>query len=331
MKTDHKSKIISVKREKAGEESQREVTIVLNVYNAGKTIDSFLDSLEVQTFKDFLLLVIDDGSTDQTVEKIKRYKDKFDMVVCLCPHQGLRRARKFGISKAKGNIILILDADLILDKNAVKEIVEPLKDKDVGGVGGFLKSKGDGSIAAAYGALREVFCSLRSRGKETDWIAGGFSGVKKEIITLIGGYSSDDISEDLDISWRIKNEGYKLILNEKAIAYHRDPKSIKEVWKRERAVGVREYKLTTVHPKESLKIRRLLRFYPISIPFLVPFIAIIYWPLLIFLFLIPYIGILVVVKGSFKCKNASWLVFHVMNFAYCTGFFSALVKSITHR
>ena len=127
MKMDYKSKIISVKREKASEKSQKEVTIVLNVYNAGKTIDSFLDSLEVQTFKDFLLLVIDDGSTDQTVEKIKRYKDKFDMVVCRCPHQGLRRARKFGISKAKGNIILILDADLILDKNAVKEIIEPLK------------------------------------------------------------------------------------------------------------------------------------------------------------------------------------------------------------
>jgi glycosyltransferase involved in cell wall biosynthesis len=82
MKMDYKSKIISVKREKASEKSQKEVTIVLNVYNAGKTIDSFLDSLEVQTFKDFLLLVIDDGSTDQTVEKIKRYKDKFDMVVC---------------------------------------------------------------------------------------------------------------------------------------------------------------------------------------------------------------------------------------------------------
>lgn len=307
------------------------ISIVLNVYNAEKTIDSFLNSLEKQTFKDFHLLVVDDGSTDSTIEKIEKYKDKFDMVIYKRPHQGLRKARKFGISKAKGDILLILDADLILDKNAIKEILESLKNENVGGVGGFLKSRGDGSIAEAYGALREFFCNIRSKGKETDWITGGFCGVKKNIIDLVGGYPSNEISEDLDISWRIKNEGYKLILNKKAIAYHRDPNSIKEIWKREKDIGFREYELTKKYPKESLKIRRLLRFYPILLPFVVPILAIIYWPLLVILLLISYVGILFTMKGSFKCKNASWLVFHAMNFAYCTGFFSALFKSITSR
>lgn len=150
---------------------------MLNVYNAEKTIEPFLKSLDKQTYKDFKLLVVDDGSTDSTVEKIEKYKDKFDMVMYRRPHQGLRKARKFGINKANGNILLILDADLILDKNAIKEIVEPLKNKDVGGVGGFLKSRGDGSIVEAYEALREVFCNIRSKGKEIDWISGGFCGV----------------------------------------------------------------------------------------------------------------------------------------------------------
>lgn len=310
---------------------RRKITIVLNVYNAEEIIEEFLNSLAKQTFTDFHLLIVDDGSTDATVKKIKGYKDRYDMTIYMRPHQGLRKARKFGIEKAEGNISIILDADLLLDKDVVKELIDPFKDKNVGGVSGYIKCKEGNPISEAYGALREFFYKLRIKGAEVDWVQGGFCALRTEIINLAGGYPSVEISEDIDISWRIKKVGYKIVMNKKAIAYHKEPNALVEIWKREKNIGSREYGLMKEHLKKSLKIKRLLRFYPISLPFIIPALMLIFWPLLVILSFISYGGILFVVKGSFRCKNASWLVFNTMNFAYTTGFFSALFKNIIHR
>jgi len=189
-----------------------------------------------------------------------------------------------------------------------------------------LKGGEKGSIAKAYAKLREIFYRLRTKKGEVDWINGGFCGIKKEVIDLVGGYTEDDISEDLDISWRIKNKGYKLLLNSRAIAYHLDPSCLREVWERERNIGYREYELTKRYPRESLKMRRLIRFYPLFFLFLMPFLIIFYWPILIILLLISYLGVLLVVKDSLEVRNAAWIVFNVMNIAYCVGFLSRLFK-----
>jgi len=111
------------------------VTVLLNVYNTENTIQPFIQSLKNQTYKDFHLLIIDDGSTDSTITEIEKYKDIFNMTICKRSHEGLQKARKFGVNEARGEIIVVLDADLILDKNAIEELIAPLKNDNVGGVG----------------------------------------------------------------------------------------------------------------------------------------------------------------------------------------------------
>jgi len=302
---------------------KKEITILLNVYNAQDYVDTFFKSIKNQSFQDFTILVIDDGSTDSTVKKIEEYKSDFNLSIYKRFHEGLQKARKFGVDKAQGDILIILDADLILEKDAVKELLIPFKNDIVGGVTGFLKNKPRNVIEESYGSLREIFFQLKSKGEETDWITGGFCAVKKSVIDQIGGYSSDNSSEDLDISWKMKKFGFKLLQNKKAIAYHRDPTSLKEIWKRDKYTGFREYLLTKTHMKESLKPRRLFRFYPILFPFIIPILLVLCWPLLLFLFIISYLATLIFIKGSLSCKSVSWIVFNVMNFAYCTGFILA--------
>jgi cellulose synthase/poly-beta-1,6-N-acetylglucosamine synthase-like glycosyltransferase len=141
----------------------------------------------------------------------------------------------------------------------------------------------------------------------------------------VGGYfTKKKGSGDLDLSWKVKKEGYNICFNEKAIAYHRDPDTLKKVWRREKRIGHQEYKLTKQHPKEIVKIRRLLRFYPLLLPFIV-LLVFLSWPLVAILVVISSVATLVAVNGSLKVRSMAWLVFNVMNLAYCTGFLSSLL------
>ena len=306
--------------------SLSDVEIMLNVFNAEHLVDDFLKSLHQQTYKDFHLTVIDDGSTDKTVKKIEKYEDKFDLTIYKRPHMGLREARQFGINKTQARYIIILDADLILDKNAIKELIRPLNQDAVGAVGGILKGRGNSAVSCSYSLLRDFFYSLRTKDGQTDWVSGGFSAVKNEVINEIGGYPAGVISEDLDISWKIQKKGYKLILNEKAIAYHLDPLTLKEVWNREKNIGIREYHLAKKHPRKTLIIKRILRFYPLLTPFILPAIIIISLPIFLLLLILSVITISCLIKGSIKHKIMAWLTFNIMNFAYSTGFVLGFFK-----
>ena len=180
-------------------------------------------------------------------------------------------------------------------------------------------------MAKSYGALREIFYLLRGDKKDFDWAPGGFFAIRRNILEKVGGYfTKKKGSGDLDLSWKVKKEGYNICFNEKAIAYHRDPDTLKKVWRREKRIGHHEYKLTEQHPKEIIKIRRLLRFYPLLLPVII-LLVFLSWPFVVILVAISYVGTLVAVNGSVKVRSMAWLVFNVMNLAYCTGFLSSLL------
>lgn len=301
--------------------------ILLNVFNAKNHVKTFFSSIKNQTFKHFKILVIDDGSTDSTIAEIKLFASDFNIEIIERHHEGLRRARSYGIKKARSKIILIFDIDLFIDENAIEELLKPFEDENVAAVGGVLRNISEGVVPESYNALRSIFLKYRiKKNFQLDWVNGGFSAFRKKIIDRIGGFESSETSEDLDISWKIKEKGYKILLNKKAVAYHRDPSTFKQIWNRDKKTGLREFELTKKHPKKSLTFKRILRFYPLLTPFILPAIAILYWPLLILLFLLSYFAIFFIIKGSIKCRSIVWFTFNVMNFAYCTGFLSALIK-----
>ena len=301
--------------------------IITNVYNGENVIGQFLAGLSNQTVQDFKVFIVDDGSTDGTVDVIKKFSGNLNIKLSSIPHSGQRTARREGVEKSKAPLLIFLDADLILEKNAIKEFLKPFSNKDVGMVTGLLKGRGDNTVAKAYGALRGFFYKFRANKKNFDWAPGGFFAIRRNVLEEVGGYITEKKgSGDLDLSWKVRKGGYKIYFNKDIIAYHWDPDSIKEVWKREKRIGFNEFGLTQNHRKELLKIKRLLRFYPLLLLFIIPLFIVIHWSLLVILFLISYIGILLAVKGSFKCKNTAWLIFNIMNIAYCTGFISAFLK-----
>ncbi len=87
------------------------VTVIIPVYNRQYTIRRAIDSVLKQTYKNIELIIVDDCSTDATVNIIKEYKDKRICLICLIKNQGANFARNRGIEKAKGEFIAFQDSD----------------------------------------------------------------------------------------------------------------------------------------------------------------------------------------------------------------------------
>jgi len=88
------------------------VSIIVPVYNAESTIVKCIDSILVQDQKDFELIIVDDGSTDESLTICKTYATHDDRIVCLSqPHQGVSAARNKGLKFARGKYITFVDSD----------------------------------------------------------------------------------------------------------------------------------------------------------------------------------------------------------------------------
>ena len=106
---------------------QTKVSIVMPVYNGGSLMQQMLDSLCRQTFEDFELIVVDDGSTDDTALNLARYAEKEPRLrPFTVPNGGPARARNFGIGKAEGEYLYLCDADDLPEPNLLESLVREM-------------------------------------------------------------------------------------------------------------------------------------------------------------------------------------------------------------
>ena len=97
------------------------VSVVIPVYNVGKQLEKCLDSVVAQTFPDIEIIVVNDGSTDNSPEIIARYADEDSRIVVIDKsNEGLAYARKSGIEAAQGEYIQHLDGDDFLEPDAIE-------------------------------------------------------------------------------------------------------------------------------------------------------------------------------------------------------------------
>jgi len=115
------------------------VTVFTPVYNREHTLRATIESVLAQTYRDFELLVIDDGSKDASVEVIRSYADPRVRLVVHEQNQGIPRTRNHGLELARGEFLAILDSDDIANRTRLARQVEFLdRHPDVAAVGSWL-------------------------------------------------------------------------------------------------------------------------------------------------------------------------------------------------
>ena len=109
------------------------ISIIVPVYNSQKTIQRCCDSLLNQTYKNIEIILVNDGSKDESLKIINSYECKYDNVIVLNQkNSGAGAARNNGLLKASGEYVTFVDSDDELSKDAIKNMVKCLKpDTDI--------------------------------------------------------------------------------------------------------------------------------------------------------------------------------------------------------
>lgn len=206
------------------------ISFITTVLNEEKTIDIFLDSLSKQTQKPEEIIIVDAGSSDKTVKKIKSFQvSNPTIMIRIIIVNGANRARgrNEAVKNARGDIIVCSDAGCILDKNWLKNITEPFNDSKIDVVSGYYKPITNNVFERCLAAYT---CVMPDRINPDTFLPSSRSiAFKKSVWQKIGGYPEYlDTCEDLVFAKKLKNTGCKSKARVDAIVYWPQRKNLKE-------------------------------------------------------------------------------------------------------
>lgn len=202
------------------------VSIIIPAFNAEKTIPACLDALLNQTIHPSEIIVVDDGSTDDTFHVLETYSL---VKVISQKNQGPAKARNAGAYAAKSDIILFLDSDCVPEKNWMEEMLQPFDDEKVVGVQGSYKTR-QTSLVARFDQLDiEYRYERMKRAKVLDWIGSYSAAYRRKIFLSEGGFDETfpkASGEDAEFSYRLSKKGHRLVFAPLAIVYHTHPETL---------------------------------------------------------------------------------------------------------
>lgn len=218
------------------------VSVIIPTYNEEDVIEKCLMSLAKQSFKDFEVVVVDDGSTDNTQDILKSFKlEKFKLTTLKGEHKGPGFARNLGAKQAKGEILVFVDSDMTFDKHFLKMLIKPIIAAKTKGT--FSKdeyvSNWDMPLARAYN-LNEGWEKKKRHPKNYPSTQKVFRAILKKEFDRVGGFTAGGYNDDWSLSEKL---GYQATVAEKAIFFHKNPDNFKEIFNHAQWVGKRGYKL----------------------------------------------------------------------------------------
>ncbi|MFX1392259.1 MAG: glycosyltransferase [Promethearchaeota archaeon] len=193
------------------------VSYVVGVRNMGDTIGNTIESLLNQNYPNKEIIVINDGSTDNTDEILSQYPIKFIKT----KKKGISNARNLGYKQSKGDFIAFTDADCELDPEWTNKIIEGFTDDNIGIIGGITKFRKDESFVSKYRSIEfsKRFKNIKKR--DVVWAGGPGSMFRRDILDKIGGFNPEwRYGEDAEISFYVIEHGYKILKINDAITYH---------------------------------------------------------------------------------------------------------------
>jgi GT2 family glycosyltransferase len=224
------------------------VSVVVCVYNGERTIDQCLSSLEKLNYPDYEVIVVNDGSTDETRRIAERYS------YCRLinqENQGLSAARNVGIKAANGEIIAFTDADCMADPDWLTYLVARFESSDFAAVGGPNLPPPDESLVASCVAVSPgAPAHVLLDDEVAEHIPGCNMAFRREALEASGGFDPlfRAAGDDVDVCWRLQNQGYKIGFSPAAVVWHFRRNTVRDYLKQQRGYGKAETLLYFKHP-----------------------------------------------------------------------------------
>ncbi len=186
------------------------VSVIIPAYNEEGTISDCLDSLVKQkTSLEFEVIVVNNNSTDKTVERVNQYKDRLSLRIIDQPIKGRGAARKKGFDDAKGEIIFSTDADTVVPSNWIGEFTNVLKTGNIVAVTGACKIESLSKTTNSVFNFLQPFMMRIYRIIFGHYCLSGFSFAiyKNRYVKSDGFDQSLNAQEDIDLSFKVSKLG----------------------------------------------------------------------------------------------------------------------------
>lgn len=207
------------------------VSILIPAYNEAEVIGHAIESLLQLDYPTYEVIVVDDGSTDDTLEVARRWEGKASGVevrVLTKRNGGKASALNAGIARSKYPFVMCMDADSWVDPGSLKAAMPHFRDASVGAVAGNVKVANRENLLTRLQAL-EYIEGLNMPRRAQGFIAAvnivpGPVGVfRREALEEVGGYDTDTFAEDADLTLQLITSGWKIIYEDQAITWTQAP------------------------------------------------------------------------------------------------------------
>ncbi|MEZ4888162.1 MAG: glycosyltransferase [Chitinophagales bacterium] len=312
----------------------KKYSVIVPVFNRPQEVEELLQSLVLQSCKDFEVLIVEDGSHQDCKEVLKRYKNELQIQYFYKENTGPGDSRNFGMARAKGEWLLFFDSDCLIPPDYFEALESHLTVHNLDAYGGADDSHPSFSITqkAINYSMTSFLTTGGIRGKKNNldrFQPRSFNmGIKRKVYEKVGGFSDIHPGEDPDLSYRIMDAGFKVGFVPTASVFHKRRidfgKFLKQVYK----FGVVRTILMKWHPDKF----KIVYLFPTL--FLIGTIGLIALSVIISkLFLLPllFLSLLLFSEALLKTKNPIIAVLAVpasfiQLLGYGYGFLKGFVK-----
>ena len=248
--------IIGKRRDTVAADRQPPVSVVIAAYNEEKVIARTIEAVLSNRYPNLEIIVVDDGSKDDTAGEVRR---RFGGLVRVFQQEngGKSAALNRGIAHAGGEIIIALDADTLFAPDTIDLLVRRFADPRVGAVAGNVKVGNRINPLTYWQAIEYITSQNLDRRaysvlNSVSVVPGAVGAWRREAILQAGGYTTDTMAEDMDLTWRIRRMGWRIETEPAAVGFTEAPDSfralfkqrfrwafgtLQSLWKHRRAIG----------------------------------------------------------------------------------------------
>ena len=255
-------------------------SIIIPVYNRPDEIYELLESLTKQTFKNFEVLIIEDGSEKTSKKVTEQFSDSLNIRYYYKENSGQGFSRNYGFERAKGDYFVVFDSDCIIPAHYFEAVNQYLSTNSADAWGG--PDRAHPSFTPLQKAINFSMTSILTTGgiRGLKKNLGGFHprsfnmGISREVFEKTGGYKITRMGEDLEFSMRIIKNGFKSVLIEEAYVYHKRRTNLRQFFWQLHFFGRARINIARFYPEEVKLVHLLPTFFLTGLLMSVVFIII---------------------------------------------------------
>ena len=237
-------------------------SVLIPAFNEVKVIVQSIRCILASDYPNLEVIVIDDGSIDGTSQCVRQhFADDPRVTLLTVPNGGKAKALNWGLRRARGSVIVTLDADTHFQSNSISKLVRWFADPDIGAVAGNAKVGNRINVITSWQALEYITSQNLERRELAALgcftvVPGAIGAWKREALESLGGFPSDTLAEDQDLTIALLRANYKVLYDSTAIGWTEAPATLRDLVKQRFRWAFGTLQCLWKHRSETLRPRR---------------------------------------------------------------------------